>query len=194
MENVKGILSAQHEDEGILAKIIADLKKPLDAVYGPNKRPADEAVEYQLVSLVTNQRNLLGTFDPEDFVVCAEKYGIPQARHRIILLGVLAEKNAATRLLKEQSPVPVEDVLSDLPRLRSGLSREEDAPEAWRSTLLEIPEAHWFRNGDLEEPLRREMRRLLGELNGALDRGREFMPPARRVLKRYKHWYQDPRL
>ena len=194
MENVKGILSAQHEDEGILAKIIADLKKPLDAVYGPNKRPADEAVEYQLVSLVTNQRNLLGTFDPEDFVVCAEKYGIPQARHRIILLGVLAEKNAAPRLLKEQSPVPIEDVLSDLPRLRSGLSREEDAPEAWRSTLLEIPEAHWFRNGDLEEPLRCEMRRLLGELNGALDRGREFMPPARRVLKRYKHWYQDPRL
>jgi DNA (cytosine-5)-methyltransferase 1 len=194
MENVKGILSAQHEDEGILAKIIADLQKPLDAVYGAKKRPPEEQLEYQLVSLVTSQRNLLGAFDPEDFVVCAEKYGIPQARHRVILLGVLAESKVEPRLLREQPPVAIEDVMSDLPRLRSGLSREEDTPEAWRATLLEIPEAHWFRNGDLEEPLRREMRRLLGELNGTLERGREFMPPARRVLKYCKSWYQDPRL
>jgi DNA (cytosine-5)-methyltransferase 1 len=194
MENVKGILSAQHEDKGILAKIIADLQQPLDAVYGHRNRPPEDRLEYQLVSLVTSERNRLGTFDPEDFVVCAEKYGIPQTRHRVILLGVLAERTVEPRLLREQPQVAIEQVLSDLPRLRSGLSREEDTPEAWCATLHEIPQAHWFRNGDLQEPLRREMRRLLGELNGALERGREFMPPARRVLKRYKHWYQDPRL
>jgi DNA (cytosine-5)-methyltransferase 1 len=194
MENVKGILSARHEDEGVLARIIADLKKPLDAVYGPNANPSAGRLEYHLVSLVTANRNLLGAFEPDDFVVCAEKYGIPQARHRVILLGVLAQKNAAPRLLREQPPVQIEHVLSDLPRLRSGLSREADTSEAWRSALLEIPEAHWFRNGDLDEPVRREMRRQLGDVNGALDRGREFMPPSRRVLKCYKHWYLDPRL
>lgn len=193
MENVKGILSAKHEDQGILERIITDLTNPPDAIYGPGRRAEQDSPEYKLVSLVTDERNHVGTFDPQDFVVCAERYGIPQTRHRVIILGILAKKNAKPRLLEEQPPVPIEEVLSDLPRLRSGLSREPDSDQAWRKALLEIPDAYWFRNGYLDEPLRREMRRLLGELSGTLGRGGEFMVPARRVLRRYQDWFIDSR-
>jgi len=194
MENVKGILSARHEDEGILQRIIADLQKPLEAVHDASNQQGNEPLEYRLVSLVTDRRNLLLKFEPEDFVVCAEKYGMPQARHRVILLGVLTDNGAAPRLLQEHPTVTIEQVISDLPRLRSGLSREHDSAEAWGKVLSEIPDSPWFRSPKLDDALRREMRRLLGEVNGALDRGREYMPSSRRLLRHYQEWFTDPRL
>ena len=86
MENVKGLLSAKVEEKGIFDKIRSDLENPLDAIYGRARR--EEDLTYRLVSLVVKRDDLLDRCDPKDFVVRAEDYGIPQARHRIILLGI----------------------------------------------------------------------------------------------------------
>lgn len=67
MENVKGILSAQLHNEGVLGMIRADI----------------EEAGYTIYSLVVADPQ-----KPSDYVVKAERYGIPQARHRVILLGI----------------------------------------------------------------------------------------------------------
>ena len=41
MENVKGLLSARVNNEGIFSRILADLQHPLDAIYGLRHRRGD---------------------------------------------------------------------------------------------------------------------------------------------------------
>lgn len=67
MENVKGLLSAKHEGHGVFNRICKDM----------------EEAGYTIHSLVTDDPH-----NPKDYVVKAEQYGIPQMRHRVILLGI----------------------------------------------------------------------------------------------------------
>jgi DNA (cytosine-5)-methyltransferase 1 len=192
MENVKGILSAKHENKGVLHKILTDLENPAAAAQGTVGEPLKRPLKYRLFSLVTNNRNASGGFDPQDFVVCAEKYGIPQARHRVILLGIRADKARVPGLLTEQTPVKIEDVIADLPRLRSGLSQEADSGTAWRQALLDIPKSVWFRSAKLDESVRTEIRRLISEISATLERGDEYMLPTKRKVKQHDKWFTDP--
>jgi DNA (cytosine-5)-methyltransferase 1 len=136
----------------------------------------------------------LGGLEPEDFVVHAEDYGIPQARHRIILLGILADNDVQTRLLQRQPPVSVEDVISDLPHVRSGLSKEPDSQEAWRNAILGIGRADWLNDPKVDDGLRREIRELLRNVDPNLERGGEFVRPARRVIRAHRDWFTDDQL
>lgn len=192
MENVKGLLSAKVQEQHMFERIRSDLENPLDAVFGPAQRR--ETLRYRLVSLVVRNGDLLGRCEPEDFVVRAEDYGIPQARHRIILLGILTENERQTGLLKTQTRVPIEDVISDLPRLRSGLSKEPDNPQAWRDAVLEIADSAWLHGPRVDDALRREVRTLLREVDASLDRGGIFVRPGRRVIRAHRNWFQDERL
>jgi len=192
MENVKGLLSAKVQEQHMFERIRSDLENPLDAVFGPAR--CRETLRYRLVSLVVRNGDLLGRCEPEDFVVRAEDYGIPQARHRIILLGILAENERQTGLLKTQTRVPIEDVISDLPRLRSGLSKEPDNPQAWRDAVLEIADSAWLHGPRVDDALRREVRTLLREVDASLDRGGIFVRPGRRVIRAHRNWFQDERL
>jgi DNA (cytosine-5)-methyltransferase 1 len=194
MENVKGLLSARVQEQGIFQKILADLKNPLDAVYGPRRDRRQGELAYRLVSLVVRGGDLLGGLEPEDFVVHAEDYGIPQARHRIILLGILADNDVQTRLLQRQPPVSVEDVISDLPHVRSGLSKEPDSIETWRSAILGIGRADWLNDPKVDDELRREIREQLRNVDPTLERGGEFVRPARRVIRAHRDWFTDDQL
>ncbi len=194
MENVKGLLTAKRNEEGIFHKILEDLKHPLDAIYGPPPNRKETSLTYRLVSLVVRNGALPGVHEPEDYLVCSENYGIPQARHRIIILGMNAEDEANARLLQPKSPVPIEDVISDLPPLRSGLSREPDSANAWRQALLTIPESAWFASPKVTDAQRCEIRRQLRELNGNLPRGSEIVPATRRTVRAYAEWFTDDRL
>ena len=69
MENVKGLLSAGHSGRNMFDLITSDLR-----MNG----------EYHVRSLVVDDE----APRPRDFVIRAENYGIPQKRHRVILLGV----------------------------------------------------------------------------------------------------------
>ena len=102
MENVKGILSAKVGGRQIFPDILRDLSAPSKAL-GKGKGP-----RYTIHSLVMPTCYEHG-MDPEsinakDFIIQAERYGIPQARHRVILLGVREELKYDGRHLLGRAP------------------------------------------------------------------------------------------
>lgn len=122
MENVKGLLSSKHSGISMFSKIVEDLSQPHDGV------------EYDIRSFVCDDRGL--GLAPGDFLIEAEKYGIPQTRHRVILLGV--RKSGAPiqhELLRPMRSIGVRQAIWDLPTLRSRLSRGEDSPVAWHKAV-----------------------------------------------------------
>jgi DNA (cytosine-5)-methyltransferase 1 len=127
MENVKGILSAKVDGERIYPRVLSDLR---EAGGAPNS--------YKIFPLVTG-----AGFGAKDNLIEAELHGIPQCRHRVILFGVRADH--ANRLGADwfedalqptTNAATVSDVLRHMPPLRSGLSRTEDGPAAWRSVVI----------------------------------------------------------
>jgi DNA (cytosine-5)-methyltransferase 1 len=148
MENVKGLLSSTHGGSLIFDKIFEDLSRP------------EAELEYDIRSFVRNS----GTLKPSDFIIEAERYGLPQRRHRVILFGVRrdgAESDREHRLLVERSQcVTVRDILSGIPKLRSRLSlksRKPDSVENWLGTLRESPGflANW------KDPRRTEIKEIM---------------------------------
>ena len=143
MENVKGLLSATLNDQYIFRRMIDDLQFPAKALeragraVNPRVRERRIPRQYRVVSVV--DRSLFEAHDVRRFVVRMEDYGIPQARHRVILLGVREDLEAVKpETLRIQSPVPAARVIDKLPRLRSGLSREDDSFEAWAEKILDV--------------------------------------------------------
>ena len=143
MENVKGILSSKVNNERIFSNILKDLSDPGQALH---KKGAGK--QYRIYSLVTGSSFGPGEdvekIDPKAFIIRAEDYGIPQARHRVILLGIatdsLPASNDWVKLTSEkniESKVSVGQVLNNLPRLRSGLSKSADSQAGWIDVVVE---------------------------------------------------------
>lgn len=140
MENVRGILSAQHSGKKIIGNILSDLRKPCVAVSGRNS-----GFGYRLFSLVDNK--LPEHCEPEDFLVKAENYGIPQARHRMLILGIRDDVHITPETLQKSKATSVAQAIGDLPRIRSTVSREPDTLEIWREILGSITSKAWYRKG-----------------------------------------------
>jgi DNA (cytosine-5)-methyltransferase 1 len=140
MENVKGILSAQHSGKKIIGSILSDLRKPDIAVHGRSS-----GLGYRLFSLVDNKPP--EKCEPEDFLVKAEKYGIPQARHRMLILGIREDIHITPETLQKKDATSVAQAIGDLPKIRSTVSREPDALETWREILNSITTEVWYRKG-----------------------------------------------
>lgn len=118
MENVKGILSSRVGDGQIFQRILADLRRPGLA------EGAKPQVEYVLVSL--SKKTEGSDPAPEDFILKAEEFGIPQARHRVIILGVrkdVYDSIDGFKRLTPSEPPSVQKVLDDLPNIRPEISR-----------------------------------------------------------------------
>jgi DNA (cytosine-5)-methyltransferase 1 len=129
MENVRGILSSKVNGKLIFPEIIQDLKDPSRAIYNY------DGETYTIFSLVESAQKKEG----ESFLIKAEEYGIPQARHRVILLGVKNSNKRIPKTLKRyNSIVTVEQMLKDLPRLRSGFSKKADQKNEWEATIAEV--------------------------------------------------------
>jgi DNA (cytosine-5)-methyltransferase 1 len=77
------------------------------------------------------------TFKANDFVIKAEEYGIPQARHRVILLGVRSDITNAPCQLDKESQASVNDAIQALPHLRSRLSKRLDNGENWAKLVTQ---------------------------------------------------------
>jgi len=133
MENVRGILSAKVDGEVMFPQILEDLKSPGQITN------TEGILGYKIYSFVVDAEN------PEnpsyekssDFLIRSELYGIPQARHRVILLGVRDDIDAIPGILDkaDKYPVTVESVLSDLPPLRSGFSKQKEDGKNWTRTV-----------------------------------------------------------
>ena len=193
MENVKGLLSAKVKEEHIFDRILGDLSRPLDAL--PDLRGAStrKQLQYRLMPLTVSTGELAGVFKPEDFVIRAEEFGVPQARHRIIIVGIRSDLAAAPDLLNPLPPVNIEQAIGDLPHLRSGLSKEDDSAEAWRDAIREIAEARWLQRGWLDDELRKSVLAAARRVGASLERGGAFLPNPTRP-ERHANWFGDRRL
>ncbi len=163
MENVKGLLSSSVNGERVFDQVLDDLSRVGDG-------------SYRLVPLAprTRQNNLtnLGHPPANDFVVRAEDHGIPQSRHRVIIVGIRADiagelddsQIVAGLLPKSKSLVKVRDLLRGMPKLRSGLSDRDDSDEAWQTEISRIVRNFSRMQTGLPEQDQRSFRTLAGSL------------------------------
>ncbi len=137
MENVKGILSSRVGGRQVFNDILADLADPFAALNVDD----GNSLRYRICSLTSAKvyrgESDTGYIDPFDFVVRSEEYGIPQARHRVILLGIRNDiADPEEFLTKVEKGPTVYDAIKDLPRLRSRLSRQQDSGPDWAETVI----------------------------------------------------------
>jgi DNA (cytosine-5)-methyltransferase 1 len=149
MENVKGLLSARHGGELIFRRILTDLQRPGQAL-GMRDRTR---LAYNLYSVVEpGERSLFDARhlieDPHCLLVQAERFGIPQARHRVFVLGIRSDIDVSPGFLQPATAPSVGAVLGELPRIRSTLSREDDSIERWRDAVAEVRSQAWFAGPD----------------------------------------------
>lgn len=131
MENVKGLLSAKTARDSIFSRILADLRDPtlpfLDTI-------DENRVRYRVFPLSAEARGIdpqtgEPLFYPSDFLIRSENHGVPQKRHRVILLGVRSDIDITPEVLADHEMVTLRDVIGGLPKLRSGITRSFESTE-----------------------------------------------------------------
>jgi DNA (cytosine-5)-methyltransferase 1 len=191
MENVKGLLSAKVDDEKVFDWMKRDLK------VGNN---------YEIHSLVKPITK------DSDFLIKSEKYGVPQMRHRVILLGIRKDYSHQREYLKEKTEVKLKSVIGNLPKVRSGLNRsfthyhsnevyKNGKPKRLYKNVTDTS-ANWLK--EMSKNIKQI--KVWGELelNGlsdgpkeiALGTGSEFVEASNLISRNHvlKDWYIDERL
>jgi len=187
MENVKGILSSEVGGQLMFPKIIEDLQSP-----GGKKGP-----KYRIVPLVLPvTSSKADVTDGKNFVLRAEELGVPQARHRVVLLGVAAgvDLGKAKLLQSGDSRFSVSEVISGLPRLRSGLTDADIG--RWPETASALLDSTASTTDDEDvvkklEALARSVRKRDPGVGG------RWMPKTTdsdQVPEHLKSWLLDPKL
>lgn len=198
MENVKGMLSSSLNDELIFERVLADLRSAGDG--------------YRLVALTPRARQqsdlLEPVFLPTDFVIRGEDFGLPQARHRVIVVGVREDVGhlIATPAFDQLIPqwpmrTKVEDVLKGMPKLRSGLSRN-DTLDDWAKAIEEAAAIVCEAVAFLPRQERQEFRSRIKECAKVATNSTKPLPraasrPARvgsKCPKTLRDWLRDPLL
>ena len=186
MENVKGFLSSKVEGQRIFEAVVRDL------------RDADGPDSYRIIPLVAGRPR-----DGQEYVVRAEQYGIPQRRHRVILFGIRADLAPERdlplpRLEPSLREVPMAAVLDEMPRLRSGISRNIDSVAAWKvaaSLGAQLAaDAAYAEEDDLLDKVAERLGAVRDAIAAGADlpRGSTALAPVRdNVLA---DWLVDPRL
>jgi DNA (cytosine-5)-methyltransferase 1 len=198
MENVKGMLSSSINDGLIFKKVLADLRSAGDG--------------YRLVSLTPRVRAQTDLMEPTplptDFVIRSEDFGLPQARHRVIVVGIrkdVLDKPITVRL--EQliprwtTKATVADVLKGMPKLRSGLSRDDSFAnwgKAVRDAAAAVCKAVSFLPHDERETFRARINECAGLATKTLSPlTRAALKPAKvgpNCSDTLKKWLLDPNL
>lgn len=171
MENVKGIISSKLDGEYIFDKILEDLRRPC-LILNPARKRFRLNETYTVYSLSSEKS--LSELTRKDYTIRCEDFGIPQRRHRVILVAVRNDlQGKPFSLKKTPNEVTLEEVIGDLPKLRSGLSKFPDEKSAWRSQILAgLPNAKVYKT---------------------LNRGAEYIN-AKAQPKTYYDWFHDPKL
>lgn len=198
MENVKGLLSSTIASRKVFDEILSGLREPLTVFPEYSGR----GYGYHLFSVVKKSDGGQSgdpCLKPEDFIVECEKYGVPQTRHRVILVGVRNDLGRlAPDLLEESRKVPARDVLSGLPKIRSGLSREPDSQSLWKRRLKDVLQgSRWIAETETiwGSDLSDRLRRVLTDIDHPFhDRGGEFIRCDAPVSDGLGWWYDDQRL
>lgn len=127
MENVKGMLSSSVDGGRIFDRVLNDLR---------SLGGAKQTYDLFAVGRSSGGRMTLQRADTQsDYIVRSERFGVPQARHRVIVIGVRTDLAKGGIEHKEGSgaaPVSatVRHVIGGMAPLRSGLTRD-DSHKAW---------------------------------------------------------------
>jgi DNA (cytosine-5)-methyltransferase 1 len=123
MENVKGLLSAKVGRQSVFNWIKRDLSNP-SILFSEFESP-----KYRVYSLSTEPEYYDKKGNPtykkdSDYLIKSEEFGIPQKRHRVILLGIREDVDIKPDVLKiNDSMIDLKSIIGDLPKIRSGLNR-----------------------------------------------------------------------
>lgn len=186
MENVKGLLSAKVNGEFVVDKIVQDLRSPRRAIEN-NKN----GLKYKLYSL-SQSGEVVEEIEAKSFIVRAEEYGVPQARHRMFILGIRSDIDVIPGTLKRSIAPSVEQIINSMPKIRSSISRRKDDYDEWKDALLSVNATSWIPSKKKEEV------RVKKTINDALESirkiqidvsSKQYKPP--RVMR---SWYYDERL
>lgn len=192
MENVKGMLSSKVESRLVFEMLVEHL----------SSLGTDDGHLYELRAIqIENGRAVLREPEkPSDFVVQAEKFGVPQRRHRLFIVGIrsdLANAVSSASISVPDKIRSVEDTIGNLPPLRSGLSRKKDDPDDWRSVVVAAAQvlAGLIRSKDNED---------IRDLFRAIADGSEVLPVSRSLNERpdnygtsndeLMRWLEEPQL
>ena len=189
MENVKGILSARLDGDLIFPHILKDLRDPAQALGLQGKKHT-----YTIHSLSTRSMFPDGSdLAARDYLIRSEEYGVPQARHRVILLGIRDDVNfEELQVLKKSPEVGVKEVIVDLPALTSGLSKHRDTSVF--NILSQIREESWWQKMAADPEMREIALRMAKAAEGhrkRQNRGGSFVPMS---ANRAPEWFSDPDL
>lgn len=142
MENVPGLLFAKFNGKKIIESILSGLRTPSDFAYNELDLWLD-APQYRLFSLDHGIQDF--NSPAKNFCISCNKYGIPQYRNRIIIIGVRDDIDTSNFILPSTTQETLSKmVLHDLPKLRSTLSKEKDSPEKWQNIFKEIQAMDWL--------------------------------------------------
>lgn len=197
MENVKGLLSARINGEKIFKSILRDLKNP-SSVF-----KATTQTKYKIYSLVKSDVQ-----DDKDYLIRAEEYGIPQKRHRVILLGIREDLKVIPQILNEKEKVILASVIDKLPKIRSSINRRfvdseiidgkkrrkykkiQDSSIIWEKYINDFKKEIISWNGFLNYTNDKKV------VASKFSNGAEFIPAINTIEKNHilEKWYLDERL
>jgi len=192
-ENVKGILSSKagvrDGQRAMFDQIRSDLERPGIAL--ANSHAASVDLRYRIYSLVVP--TLEGkTLRPNDYVLKCENYGIPQCRHRVILLGVRSDIDVVPGLIPDTDDAPnVKHMIGDLPRLRSTISKQSDSAELWADGIRQLETMPEF--DKIDNKVKTKMVAHMHELDSSLSAGAEWTD-GNYSCSGLGKWMQDDRL
>ncbi|QJX04083.1 DNA cytosine methyltransferase [Rhizobium brockwellii] len=175
MENVKGMLSSTVDSRLVFEMLMEDLSS-LGTGHG-------HLYELRAIRVVDGKASLQAAVQPSDFIVCAEEFGVPQRRHRLIIVGIrsdLARGASSASIDVSGSSRTVAETIGNLPALRSGLSRSQDSEATWRETVVEAGMLlAGIHDGDDDAPLRKAFCELARDLQviPPLPRMSAVLPP-----------------
>ena len=129
MENVKGLLSAKVNGQLVINGIVSDLSCPKAALGN-----GENGLKYKLYSL-SEEGEIEDEVNPKSFLVSAEEYGVPQARHRMFIVGIRSDLSIKPTQLHRHMAPTVRETIGILPKIRSGLSKGTDTAQHWRAEL-----------------------------------------------------------
>lgn len=200
MENVKGMISSSIDGKDIFDLVLSDLR---------NAGGSHES--YRLFALTPAAHcgmNIVPASDQRSYVLRAEEFGIPQARHRVIVVGIRSDIETPAldgslrgqlRSISGPKRQVARNVLAGLPRLRSGLS-SSDSDKRWADMIsdclariagLSRSKPNLKDVSQRATQLRQQLRR-----KGALLHRTVSRPPGigAAAAARLKKWILDPRL
>jgi DNA (cytosine-5)-methyltransferase 1 len=206
MENVKGILSSrlagpEGEDAGrVFEQIRADLTDPSAALAEDTETAllvatrTERSHRYRLYSLVVGGQRRGEEVKDSEFLIKSEEYGVPQKRHRVILLGVRDDVLARPKPLRRSPQATVRDAIGQFPPVRSSVSKADGNWADWVGAVRNA-----FKKHDAALPGSDGVREIICDFLCAegpeLGRGSPFIRhTALSDGTDLSRWYHDPRL